>query len=74
MPELITRLRTMRADLAEQMATQLEHEGDWHAWLPLLAQVQVCIEAIEAVASDAQDAARYPAEPLADAVEGVCQP
>ncbi len=52
MPELIARLRALRADLVEQMAARLEHEGDWHTWLSLLAQVQVCIQAVEAVAKE----------------------
>ena len=52
MPELIARLRAMRADLVEQMADRLEHEGDWHAWLSLLAQVEAAIQAVEAVARE----------------------
>ncbi len=51
MPELLARLQTMRSELVETMASALAADGDWHAWLPLLAQVQVCIQAIEAVAS-----------------------
>ncbi len=49
MPELATRLRTMRAELVETMAGALAGDGDWHAWLPLLAQVQGAIQAVEAV-------------------------
>ena len=71
MPELIERLQTMRANLVEQMANEIAADGDWHAWLPLLAQVQVCIQAVEALDSDAQAATRYLAEPLADTAEGV---
>ena len=52
MPELLSHLRAMRADLVEQMADSLEHEGDWHAWLPLLAQVETAIHAVEAVAEE----------------------
>ncbi len=49
MPELATRLRIMRAELVETMAGALAGDGDWHAWLPLLAQVQGAIQAVEAV-------------------------
>ena len=49
MPELIARLRAQRADLVELMASELQADGDWHAWLSLLAQVQVALQAIEAV-------------------------
>ncbi len=49
MPELATCLRIMRAELVETMAGALAGDGDWHAWLPLLAQVQGAIQAVEAV-------------------------
>ncbi len=49
MPELATRLRIMRAELVETMAGALAGDGDWHAWLPLLAHVQGAIQAVEAV-------------------------
>ena len=49
MHELITRLRAMRAELAETMARDLAAEGDWHAWLPLLTQVETAIQAVVAV-------------------------
>ena len=51
MSELIARLRAMRAELVETMAKEIVAEGDWHTWLPLLAQVQTCLQAVEAVAS-----------------------
>ena len=53
--ELRRKLAALRADLVGQMAARLEHEGDWHAWLPLLAQAQVCIQAVEAVAEARPD-------------------
>lgn len=49
MPELIAKLRAMRAELVETMASELAADGGWHAWLPLLAQVQGVIQAVEAV-------------------------
>ncbi len=49
MPELATRLRIMRAELVETMASELAADGDWHVWLPLLAQIEVAIQAVEAV-------------------------
>ncbi len=52
MPELATRLRIMRAELVETMASELAADGDWHAWLPLLAQVEVTLRAVEAVAKE----------------------
>ena len=52
MPELIARLRAMRADLVEAMADDLAAEGAWHVWLPLLAQVEIAIQAVRAVEVD----------------------
>ena len=52
MAELAARLRAMRAELVETMAGALAADGDWHAWLPLLAQVQAAIQAVEAVMND----------------------
>ena len=49
MPELVTHLRSMRAELVETMAREVAAEDDWHAWLPLLAQVETAIQAVEAV-------------------------
>ena len=49
MVELATRLRAMRADLIERMAAELAADGDWHSWLPLLAQVETAIQACQAV-------------------------
>ena len=49
MDELITRLRARRAELVETMAREIAAEGDWHCWLPLLAQVEAAIRAVEAV-------------------------
>ena len=47
MPELAARLRTMRAELVETMASALAADGDWAAWLPLLAQVETALQAVE---------------------------
>ena len=52
MPELITHLRAMRAELVERMVSELATEGDWLTWVPLLAQVQAAIRAVEAVMSE----------------------
>ena len=52
MPELIAHLRAMRSELVETMANEIAADGDWHAWLPLLAQVETAIRAVEAVESE----------------------
>ncbi len=49
MPELATCLRAMRADLVNRMGAELAADGPWHAWLPLLAQVETALQAVEAV-------------------------
>ncbi len=49
MPELAVHLCALRARLVETMASALVGDGDWHAWLPLLAQVEIAIQAVEAV-------------------------
>ena len=49
MVELTSRLRALRAELVETMAVALASDGDWHAWLPLLAQVETAIQACQAV-------------------------
>ena len=49
MPELVTRLRDLRAELVKRMAVELAADGDWHSWLPLLAQVETAIQACQAV-------------------------
>ena len=54
MSELIERLQTMRAGLVGQMAVSLEHEENWHTWLPLLAQVEAAIQAVEAVMEEGE--------------------
>ena len=48
MAELIAKLRAMRAELVEAMTDDLAAEGAWHTWLPLLAQVETAIQAVEA--------------------------
>ena len=50
--ELRRKLAALRADLVGRMAVRLEHESDWYAWLPLLAQVETVIRAVEAVAEE----------------------
>ena len=49
MSDLAARLRTLRAELVDTMASELAADGDWHSWLPLLAQVETTIQAVEAV-------------------------
>ncbi len=56
MAELAARLRAMRAELVETMASALAVEGDWHAWVPLLAQVEAAIRAVEAVMGERETA------------------
>ena len=58
MPELITHLRAMRADLAGTMADELAVEGDWYVWLPLLAQIEMVIQAVEGVMEERAGPAR----------------
>ena len=55
MPELIARLRAMRVEMVEQMAGALAADGDWWAWLPLLAQVETALQAIEAVVEESPE-------------------
>ena len=62
MPELAAHLRALRAELVETMAGALAADGDWHAWLPLLAQVQGAIEVVEAVMGERAPAFRKFAE------------
>ena len=50
--ELRRKLAALRLDLVGGMAMQLENDGDWFAWLPLLAQVESCIRAAATVAED----------------------
>ena len=52
MAELLTRLRAMRRELVETMASELAADGDWHGWLGLLAQVETAIQAVEAVIAE----------------------
>ena len=52
MPELAAHLRSLRAELVETMADALAADRDWHAWLPLLAQVETAIRAVEAVVEE----------------------
>ena len=52
MRDLIARLRDLRAELVERMAGALAADGNWHAWLSLLAQVETAIRAVEAVTEE----------------------
>ena len=56
MSELLTRLVAMRAELVDTMAAALEAEENWHEWLPLLAQVEVCVRAVRIVETDQETA------------------
>ena len=49
MVELTSHLRALRAELVERMAGELADDGAWHGWLPLLAQVETALQAVEAV-------------------------
>ena len=49
MADLAAHLRALRAELVETMAGALAAGGNWHGWLPLLAQVEAAIRAVEAV-------------------------
>ncbi len=62
MPELATHLRIMHAELVETMASALAADGDWHAWLPLLAQVQGAIQAVEAVMRERETVTSHASE------------
>ncbi len=52
MTELAARLRAMRAELVERMASELAADRGIHSWLPLLAQVETAIQAVEAVVEE----------------------
>ncbi len=52
MSELGARLRALRAELIGAMASELAADDDWHAWLPLLAQVETAVQAVEAVVEE----------------------
>ena len=49
MPELAAHLRDLRAELTATMASELAADRGIHSWLPLLAQVEAAIQAVEAV-------------------------
>ena len=49
MLELITRLKTQRAELVATMTRAIAAEEDWHCWIALLAQIETAIQAVEAV-------------------------
>ena len=54
--ELLARLCAMRAETVETMARAVTIEEDWHAWLPLLGQLELAIRAVRIVQSE-QEAA-----------------
>ena len=47
--ELADHLHTMRAELVATMAADLAAGCDIHSWLPVLAQIQTALVAVEAV-------------------------
>ena len=49
MAELIEHLRAMRVEMVETMARELGVDGNWAAWLALLAQTEMALQAVEAV-------------------------
>ena len=49
MSALLERLCAMRAEIVGAMAAALDAEENWHEWLPLLAQAEVCIRAVRIV-------------------------
>ena len=48
MPELAARLRVLRAELVETMASELAADGNWLAWVSLLAEIETAIQACQA--------------------------
>ena len=52
MAELIAHLRALRAELVGTMAGALAADGDWHSWVPLLAQTETALKAVEAIAGE----------------------
>ena len=58
MPELIAHLRALRVELADIMASALAADGDWHVWMPLLAEVEVAVQAVEAVMEERTEPAQ----------------
>ena len=43
------KLRAMRAELVETLGSEIAVDREIHSWLPLLAQVETAIRAVEAV-------------------------
>ena len=58
MVELAAHLRALRVELVEHMAGELAADRDWHAWLPLLAQVETALQAVEAIMEARAEPAR----------------
>ena len=56
MDDLIAKLRAMRADLVGIMANEVAADREVHSWLPLLAQIQAAIRAVEAVMGESEAA------------------
>ena len=52
MIKLADHLRTMRAELVATTAAELATGRDVHSWLPLLAQIQTALVAVEAVVEE----------------------
>ena len=55
MSDLIAKLREMRATTVKRIAGELARDEAWASWLPLLAQVEVAIRAVEAVEAEGED-------------------
>ena len=49
-------LQAMREDVLAEMVQQIEAEQSMGHWIPLLARIQTCIEAVEAVGRTAERA------------------
>ena len=49
MPELIVHLRALRVELVERMASELAADANWHTWIPVLAEVETALRAVETV-------------------------
>ena len=52
MSELIAHLRVLRANLVERMTSELAADGNWLAWVSLLAEIETALQAVEAVVEE----------------------
>ncbi len=61
MDELLDKLHEMRAMTVVSMVGAQRHDSGWASWMPLLAQVQTAItavEALQAIEAEGEDCAR----------------